>query len=145
MAFPWLPISILASTLLPMLFGGKGSSGLFGGEQTQRQVTETETPRRGYQSPYLGMLDPTVLRSLLQNFSQFSGFGMPGGGGAGGDFSWIQDILRMLEADMPRILESYRAGGMGNMGNILTPGMRTYTRGTPEPYTGKITPGSLGG
>ena len=100
MAFPWLPLAIVASSVLPSLFG-KG--------RNQEIVKETEMPPRGYQSPMVGMLDPLLVDILLRNLRTWGGAGV--GGQATGAYSpYVDQILKMLgERTFPQLMSGYGA------------------------------------
>ncbi|MFA5378629.1 MAG: hypothetical protein WC455_22940 [Dehalococcoidia bacterium] len=99
MAFPFLPIAMVLSSILPSLFGGGGD------EQTQTTTTETDS---GYQSPMLGMLDPYITKALLGNFSRLQGAGFPKGLQNLGLGGMNTDIFSLLDQEWPEIMKQYQ-------------------------------------
>ena len=83
-------LATLGPQLFSMILGGGGN------DNTTTQETVTETPRTGYQSPTLGLMDPMVGKMLMQNLSRMGRAGFPSGSGnpfAGGISQQIMDLL----------------------------------------------------
>ena len=98
MAFPWLAIAYGASTLaqlLPWLFQGDDELDEEAAEEMQ-QALEQLGMGQSYQSPLLEKLDPAVASAVLQNYSQYSNWGWPGGSGGGIDTSIIDELVNKL-------------------------------------------------
>ena len=114
MAFPFLPIAMVISSLLPIVFGNKKNQQ----DNTTTQVTETQPPgpRTGIET---AMLAP-ILQMMMKNMGRYQGAGMPAGsqnimGGTG-----IQDILDMLMQQWPSMMEEFsgqRVNGRPARGN----------------------------
>lgn len=93
--FPWLAAATIASSLLPLFFGGRGE---------QQRVTETQVPPGGWQDPMLGVLSPLVADILTRRLSGF--------GEESSVYSpWIQEIIEMLGTQFPDILAGARTSG----------------------------------
>ena len=114
MAFPFLPIAMVISSLLPIVFGNKKNQQ----DNVTTQVTETQPPgpRTGIET---AMLAP-ILQMMMKNMGRYQGAGMPAGsqnimGGTG-----IQDILDMLMQQWPSMMEEFsgqRVNGRPARGN----------------------------
>ena len=108
MAF--LPAALgIGSILAPLIFGG-GSE--------QKQVTETEIPPAGFQDPMLPVMSPAILQMLLQNLQSW---GAPSGPkGTVGTFQspMIQDMMRMIGMEWPKIMKGAQAPGGGELGGF---------------------------
>ena len=99
MALNWPMIAImLGSQLIPMLFGKNQPT-------PTTTATTTTTPRKGYQSPMLGLADPLMFDTLLRNMQAYSGFG-----GVGGASPYINSILELIKGQMPQILGQASGG-----------------------------------
>lgn len=109
---PWMAIATLGSTLLPMLFGGKGK---------QRQETTQMVPPRGYQSPMLGLMDPLIMEMLMKNMKYMQSSRLPGGGRFG--TGSVDKILGLLGGQWDKLLAGY------NRPSGIPGGIRPATRG----------------
>ena len=90
MAFPFMALAMLASSLIPALAGGKGK---------QKQTTTQKVPPRGYQSPMMGLMD------LLKNMKYFQSSKLPGGGRFGSGS--IDKILGLLGGNWDKLIGGY--------------------------------------
>ncbi len=110
MPIPWAAIAGVGSILAPLLFGGGGSE--------QKQVTETEIPPAGYQSPMLPLADPMILQMLLQNMQSWGGPAGPKGTTGAAYTPMIQDLMKLIGSEWPKL-----------MGGVQSPGFTNVARG----------------
>ena len=101
MAFPFLPIAMVISSLLPIVFGNKKNQQ----DNTTTQVTETQAPgpRTGIET---AMLAP-ILQMMMKNMGRYQGAGMPAGAGNIMGGTGIQDILDMLMQQWPSMMREF--------------------------------------
>ena len=114
--FPWMALAVGIPALIQALgLGGRGR---------QEQVTETEVPPAGYQSPLLGFADPMVFETLLRRMQSFGAPSQMLGGTAGAGYSpWIDDMIAMLGREWPTLMGGVGGRGRGEArpGTIIRP------------------------
>ena len=98
MAFPFLPIAIVLSSLISGLFGGK----------KQTQTTEQETQQRRPMDPTYWPMANMLAQALSARGEMFGGFGMPGG-----QSSWPTDMMPMFRKMLEGSFNKMGSGGMG--------------------------------
>jgi hypothetical protein len=98
MAFPFLPIAMVLSSVLPSLF----SSG-----NDAEQTSTTTTNDTGYKSPMLGLLDPYITKALMANLGRLQGAGYPKGLQSLGLGGMNTDIFSLLSKEWPSIMAAY--------------------------------------
>lgn len=103
---PWLPLSIFASALLPLLFGGRG--------QQQQQTTTQETQQRRPMDPAYWPMSQMLMKALLQRGDLFSGFGMPEGTSGWFPQDMMTGMREMLAQSWPAMMKKYQGRG-GNV------------------------------
>jgi len=91
------PLSIILAVLM-------GASALMGGDDEQKQTTKVD--KRGYQSPFLGMLDAQGAEMLSRLMGVYGKAGLPSGsrGFASGSLYGDGGILDALGTAMPGII-----------------------------------------
>jgi hypothetical protein len=113
MGFPFLPIALVISSLIPSLFGKKSSSSSGSGGLTTTSEEEgtntTTTPRKGYQSPFLGLMDAQMAEMITQLMGNMGGAGMPGGVGFRSPSN--MNFLDAIRASFPDLLGAYGVSG----------------------------------
>lgn len=113
-------LGMLGSTLLSHFLGGDEEE-----DRQTTQTTETETDRRGYQSPMLGLADPLMFDTLLRNMQAYSGFG-----GVGSASPYISSILEMMQGQFPQLISGAGSQGPGwaKLKNQPGPIIRDFTQ-----------------
>ena len=112
-------IAALIPSLLSLLFGGGDEQTTTSTSNNQtiqdlintiNQTTTTTTPNTKYTSPAVGLMDPTIISSLIGNMQSLSGAGMPGGKSrlGAGTTNYFNDILALLGEEWPTIMAEYR-------------------------------------
>ena len=101
MAFPWYLLMMLPDVLkMTGIFGEKK-------EPSQTQTT-TQEGFRGWESPAYGMMEPYMMKLLMENQNMFSGFGMPEGASRNVDMGGMyNDILGLINTEWPQIMKGY--------------------------------------
>lgn len=102
MPIPWWAMLIPtgANMLYDLFFGGDD-------KQTSNYQTTTTTDDPRFRDPGLGLLSPLLLGELTQNYDQFKGFGMPGGGGSSFIGDNLQGLIELLQREFGDILGQF--------------------------------------
>lgn len=83
---------------------------LFGSGSEKSQTTTTETPFKGWQSPLMGAMDPTIWSGLIGNAQALGGAGMPGGKSRWGQGTndMFANILSLIKNEWPQVMSEYK-------------------------------------